>query len=115
MSRAEIKETIKMVAFFIVICFFSILMTCGEEPRKPADYPKVAKVIDIDYDNNVMTLMDCVGNCWEWEDIEDYEIGDLCGMIMNDNATDQIYDDIIVQIRYCGKAEWFAQKISWTD
>jgi hypothetical protein len=68
-------------------------------------YPTTAIVREIDYDNDVVYCEDCNGDMWAFEGIEDWDIDDIVSMIMDDNDTEWIHDDIIVQIRYGGYAE----------
>lgn len=66
-------------------------------------YPLSCYVDYIDYDNNIVTVVDFgTENEWEFEGVEDWMEGDICSMIMYDNGTQTIYDDEIVKVKYCG-------------
>ena len=47
-------------------------------------------------------IEDFNGNIWIFEGIEDWFIGDICAMMMDNNGTDIIYDDIIISVQCCG-------------
>ena len=70
-------------------------------------YPLTSMVISLDYDTDVMTVLDFSGNEWEIEGCEDWELFDLCAMVMEDNDTNEVYDDIIIKYRYSGRIECF--------
>lgn len=66
-------------------------------------YPATMIVDTIDKHFDTVVIRDSIGNLWEFKGIEDWEIGDICSVIMNDNETpDNIYDDEIVRVRYAG-------------
>ena len=71
-------------------------------------YPTTFVVAEIDNENDLVSLVDYNGNEWLWEGAEDLEVFDVVAAIMNDGETSSIYDDEIVEIRYCGRAdaEW---------
>ena len=50
-------------------------------------------------------LTDWDGNEWVWEGAEDWDVGDYAAAIMDTNRTDNIYDDIIIDLRYTRIAE----------
>ena len=47
-----------------------------------------------------MTVEDTTGNLWSFNGAEDWEINDTCALIMDDNSTKDIRDDIIISTRY---------------
>lgn len=65
-------------------------------------YPAVGVVFDIDYENNLVIFEDYEQNLWAIEGIDDWEIGDIGALLMNDMDTESIYDDEIVLVRYAG-------------
>lgn len=66
-------------------------------------YPLATVVIDAE--NDIVTLEDGSGNLWAFEGVEDWERGDVCACIMGDNGTENISDDRIVSVRYCGNLD----------
>lgn len=70
------------------------------------DYPRAGVVEVLDYEDDLVVVRDGIGQRWTFFGIDDWEVGDLCAMIMNDDGTPYcIYDDIIVSVRCCGTAD----------
>ena len=70
-------------------------------------YPTTMIVNELDYDENIVICIDFNGNEWAFEEIEDWCIGDIASMIMDDMGTESIYDDTIIMVRYSGYVEGF--------
>ena len=66
-------------------------------------YPKTARVTQINYRTETVTVTDYNGNDWEFIGIEDYAYGDVVSMLMSDSGTESIYDDVILYTRYGGR------------
>ena len=68
-------------------------------------YAKVAVVDSIDEENDIaymaIPFKDGVF-LYAWQGIEDNEVGDVVGMLMYDNDTLYIMDDVILSITYSG-------------
>lgn len=69
---------------------------------KPAtnDYAMTCKVVELDDENDLVVLVDANGFEWAWEGIEDWQVGDCASLLMNDNGTAEIFDDIILSMHY---------------
>lgn len=65
-------------------------------------YAKSGTVTKVNEFNNTVSFVDSMGEEWIFEDCEDWEIGDHVACIMSNNATEIIYDDIIINVRYEG-------------
>lgn len=65
-------------------------------------YPAVGVVCELDHENDLIIFEDFNGNLWAMEGIEDWMIGDIGALIMDDAGTKLIYDDVIVMARYVG-------------
>lgn len=59
-------------------------------------------VIKIDRENDVVTTKDFNGNTWQFEGVEDWQVNDICGFVMDTNRTETIYDDVILSKTYNG-------------
>ena len=68
-------------------------------------YPLCGIVIEVNHAEDYIAIEDFTGNVWEWEGAEDWHEGDIAAMIMHDNNTKIIYDDIIMDIAYNGWVE----------
>lgn len=65
-------------------------------------YPAVGVVTDLDYENDLVIFEDCNQDLWILEGIEDWDIGDIGALLMDDMETESIYDDMILLARYAG-------------
>lgn len=63
-------------------------------------YPTTMSVDSIDGD--VVTLRTSTGLYYQMTGAEDYEVDDLCSLLMYDNHTESVLDDVILRARYCG-------------
>lgn len=66
-------------------------------------YPMTTVVSKIDTKNDIVTVENNNGHMYEFMGVEDWEIGDICSLMLDDNGTESIYDDIIVKTIYDGK------------
>ena len=96
-TRILYTLTVLLISFVLVGCAMDAQASSPETL-----YPTVMQVIDMNTQENVLILVDFNGNTWEWEGIEDWAIGDIAGVIMDNNGTSNIYDDEILILRYCG-------------
>lgn len=65
-------------------------------------YPTLFVVTEVDEVSDSMLMVDFNGQLWEWYGIEDTFPDDMIAAIMDDCGTDEVYDDEIAAIRYCG-------------
>ena len=65
-------------------------------------YPKTAKVIEVNYDEDLVTIETCTGITYTFEGCEDWAEGDGVSLIMEDNGTESILDDCILMAEYTG-------------
>lgn len=95
-----------MLILFVVILLFN---ACADAFKNPIDlnihtnlYPTCGVIVEINYENDEVTVEDFNNNLWIFKGAEDWAEGDICAMIMNNEGTPEIYDDIIIQTKYCG-------------
>lgn len=74
-------------------------------PKQPNYYSISAIVVSVDYTLDRVTAKDCNGSLWQFTGAEDWMIGDICACTMDDNKTEKISDDKIVNVKYCGTLE----------
>ena len=67
-------------------------------------YSSYGIITNVDVNSDVYTIQDYCGNEWEIEGVEDWYEGDLCSMIMYNNGTRDITDDVVITVRYTGYA-----------
>lgn len=72
-------------------------------------YTRTGLVVDLDYDTDVVTVVDGADLVWQFTGCEDYCIGDLVEMLMQKTRKpDYILDDVIFSACYAGFcAEYF--------
>lgn len=68
-------------------------------------YPLYSVVTEVDKENDIVTVTDFNGNDWQFSGCEDWECGNIASLIMHDNGTPDIYDDIIIKAEYNGWVE----------
>ena len=90
------KLVLLALAVVLVLAGFS---SCVDERNL---YPLTVRVYDVDESRNLVTCVDYAGNLWSFEDVEDWETGDLVSLLMNDRNTPVVFDDEIVKVRYAG-------------
>lgn len=57
-------------------------------------------VVEVDRDNDLVTVEDSTGNRWQFYGVEDWQEGDCASLLMWDNGTESITDDEIQSARY---------------
>lgn len=89
----------KTMIIMLITCalVFNIVTTATAEI-----YPQAFLVIEVDYSNDIVIMIDFNGNEWIIEGVEDWIEGDIASAIMNDNDTLEIFDDSIISLRYSG-------------
>lgn len=70
-------------------------------------YPNTMVITETNYETDTVTMSTCSGVTYQFEGVEDYYVGDLVSVIMFDNGTPEVYDDIILSHRYAGVTEFF--------
>lgn len=86
-----------VIVLFGFLSYFGVLKLDNTN-----QYALTTVVSKIDTENDAVVCYDAAGNSWVFHGIEDWEVGDVCSMLMNDKGTAEIYDDEIVSVRYGG-------------
>lgn len=71
-------------------------------PAHAATYPATMVVTEINRATDVITMETATGHMYEMTGAEDYMVGDLVSLIMDDKGTQEIADDAILDARYSG-------------
>ena len=78
-----------------------IMMMGGNAVDTVQVYPQTFAVVEVE--DNIVTVVDTVGNEWAFESAEDWQRGDLVSAIMSDMGTpNYIYDDEFITEKYSG-------------
>ena len=72
-------------------------------------YTRTGLIVDLDYDTDVVTVVDGVDFIWQFTGCEDYCIGDLVEMLFQEAGDpENIFDDVLYSTCYAGfYAEYF--------
>lgn len=90
----------KLVAVITILVSLSLVFSVGAASEF---YPRCAVVTEINESDDLVTCKDFAGVIWQFYGIEDFDIGDLVGMILWDCGTpDSIFDDEIIDAVYGG-------------
>ena len=68
-------------------------------------YPETAIVREIDPIEDTVLVECSNGNVFAFQGVEDWEEDDVCSMLMSDNGTENVEDDIILDVKYAGYVE----------
>lgn len=75
----------------------------ARKASKPSNlYPATMKVIDIDESDDLVTVETATGFTYGFYGAQDLYNNDLVSLIMDDNGTEVITDDKIVDVQYSG-------------
>lgn len=92
----------KLWVFVVVAIFIMFTVTLVTVPRKHTTYPLCATITYVDESADCFVAEDFNGNMWSFTGVEDWMVGDIMAMTMDDNGTDNIADDTVRDVRYCG-------------
>lgn len=91
-----------MKRILVIIVIIIMVALCGCHATQGKEYAQMTVVVDVDMHNDIVTCKDFNGMLWQFYGCDDWAIGDIATMIMNDNGTQLIFDDTIVSVRYDG-------------
>ena len=87
----------KLTAIALILILTAIALTACAEI-----YPQTAIVTEVNYTDDLVTVETFTGFQFSFEGCEDWMEGDCASLIMDDNGTDKIFDDLIIMARYSG-------------
>lgn len=91
----------KKVAALVMV----LVMVSGCAMAECNFYADTFVVCEVNYDDDIVALMDFNGFIWTFGGCEDWCVGDICSVLMDINNTDIITDDTIVSYSYSGWIE----------
>lgn len=89
----------KILAIVLLTCLLPSI-ACATNYDVTDLYALTTMVIEVTDD--CIVCLDFTGNEWKFEDTEDWLIGDIASLLMWNNETDMIEDDVIIQAFYGG-------------
>lgn len=105
-------RTSLLLAVLLASAAVSCAGRAGNAPADPTLYriddlrPVTAKVVELDYASDTVTVETASGFLFAFEGCEDYEIGDFVSAIMHTNGTPNITDDRFLTVHYSGYSEY---------
>ena len=87
----------KLTAIALILILTTIALTAFADV-----YPMTAEVVEVNYDEDTVTVETFTGFLFSFEGCEDWAEGDCASLIMDDNGTEKIFDDMIVMAQYGG-------------
>ena len=83
-----------------IIAIIAVALVLFTATASAAVYPRTFKVYDLDYTNDVVTLISFNGDLYTFYGCEDWFINDCASAVMDDMGTPEIDDDKIVIVYY---------------
>ena len=91
-----------MITIKALIVAIMITMGLATPVSETSIYPQTFIVTEVCYEDDIEVLEDFTGNIWECAGCEDWAKGDIASAIMSNNGTDEMYDDVILSLKYSG-------------
>lgn len=88
------------IAIIATAITIALIALCGAATAEI--YPETAKVVEVDYDTDTVTVETFTGFLFSFYGCEDWMVGDCASLIMEDNGTELVYDDEIIMAQYGG-------------
>ena len=90
--------------FIKIIALLSLIASLCSVPFEDHSlYMRGMQVVDLDYENDLVTCVDGADLEWQFYGCEDYCEGDIVCAFMDTMGTeDSIYDDVILKVNYSG-------------
>lgn len=108
-------EPIICGAALIAASAFLLGASLGTKQAEWDLYPLLTVVTEIDRSIDKVTVTDNTGYEWSFYGCEDWQLNDICTLLMDSRKTEKIYDDVIVQTRYSGSVEAMVNMEAVTD
>ena len=108
MKKAKILITFALVVALATTPTLSLIDKANAKKAKAklydieTIYPLSTVVTDVNYKKDTVTCVDFNGNEWSFKGCEDWQEGDRASLLMFNNDTVYIYDDVIIKAEYNG-------------
>ncbi len=93
----RLHAIIYFILVLAIIAAYFIGNMAGLSYDPTSTYTAPATVVEVDKKSMWVTLVDWNGEAWCIRD-DSFEVGELVIAVFNDNNTDIIYDDVIVEV-----------------
>ena len=91
------------------------LFLCGFSGKEEKLYPRATIVVNVDYENDLVTCADSAGNHWEFYGCDGWYKGTICTLLLSDEGTPEIEDDIIVDKYNDGVIDLLDMQVGWEE
>ena len=107
MRNSNVVFALVMVAVLLVMVFaaqggYMRGKGAGADEFASHIYPSCGVVRSVNHAMDCVVVEDGAGLCWAFYGIEDYDVGDVVAMTMEDMGTETVYDDRVIDARYGG-------------
>ena len=100
-SRALIVISVLFTEMGTGVIISVILFNIKANTTPKVNYYTLTTVVtSVEHSTDTVKVEDGNGTIWAFTGCEDWQIGDICSLIMSDNGTASIYDDEIVKTKY---------------
>jgi len=89
-----------VVVSTIAGCAFLTLQEHASTETTPTEYILRAEVVRVDPLEDCVACEDINSEVWEFYEVNDFQLGDFVLLLMDDNATEIIYDDEVLDVRF---------------
>lgn len=101
-GKSKMIFRVFLCIFTLVICLSTLVTDAKPIKKKSQMYPECGVIIKIDKRRNTVTFQTQNGNMFAFYGTEDFLVGDLVAVIMDDNGTPKVSDDKIMDVKYSG-------------
>lgn len=99
MLKKEFNTLKVAIAILIPLCILSLMFWLFA-PRNSDYYGLTTIVEETDDIMDTVYVRDYNGHLWSFQGVEDWQVGDCATLIMDNNCTLNIADDIVVSTHY---------------
>ena len=93
------KKALTILAMVVMVA--TIVLSAKANEHKL--YPRAMEIVEFEYDTDTVVCVDAVGLEWAFYGIEDWDIGDLVIVMLDNNGTpNTMVDDIITDTIFSG-------------
>lgn len=94
-----------LFALLVTASVLALIFVATPKTETGDYYPRTFVVDSLDYERDMVIVVDTVGYEWEFCGTEDWEVGDLVSAVMYSRGTKTIFDDSFSKIRYAGNID----------
>ena len=97
------KKIFISIAVTALLALFILVEVGAGNVSHDRFYPLSGKVVILDEISDIVHFQDNSGRVWSFYGVEDWQVGDSIAAIMDSMESDEVKDDRVVKVRYCGQ------------